>query len=134
MIETIQKLKQLSLEKTADFSHCFNMFMDLAAEPQFAQAGQALQSNKEFFQALLAPVTNFFGETITMTTLFPVSVQQYHLIHGFANLSNHYMVAFYFFDDIQCGIACASKLGEIRSEFFRITLIETSSSPSSLLH
>lgn len=134
MIQAIEKLKQLTLEKEADFSKCFNKFLDLTANNQFLQAGQQLQGDHTFYKALLAPVTNFFGEEVAINTLFPISIQQHHLIHGFALLSNLQHVVFYFFDDIQCGIACAAKLGNDISNFFRITLLQNSSSPIPLPH
>jgi hypothetical protein len=134
MIQTIEKLKQQTLEKEADFSKCFNKFLELTANNQFLQAGQRLQGDDTFYKALLAPVTNFFGEEIVITTLFPVSIKQHHLIHGFAFLSNLQQVVFYFFDDIQCGIACAAKLENDISNFFRITLLQDSSSSTPLRH
>ena len=134
MIQAIEKLKKLTLEKEADFSQCFNKFLGLTTNNHFLQAGQRLQGDDTFYKALLTPVTNFFGKEVVITTLFPISVKQHYLIHGFALLSNLQQVVFYFFNDIECGIACATKLGNETSNFFRITLLQNSSSPNPLPH
>jgi hypothetical protein len=128
LIQAIEKLKQLTLAKDADFSQCLNCFLELTENDQFLSSGHPFEGDDTFFKTLLTPVCNFFGANVNITSLLLIAMKQHHLMHGSASLSNHKLVMFYYFEDIQCGMAAAAIIGS-ETHFFRITLLQTDSSP-----
>lgn len=123
MTQTIEHLKRLTASKGADFGQCLNYFLDLTMEDQFLNAGRRYDADDSFYRALLKPVCEFFGEEVGIVSILLVSMKQHQFMHGSATLSNLQMVVFYYFEDIQCGMASAAVLGG-STNIFRITLLK----------
>jgi|GEM_PF-4355760 len=133
MIKKIEKLKQMTLDKGADFGDCISYFLDMTEDRQFLAEGERLSSDPEFYRAILQPVAEFFHAEIDADSFFLIKVKPHDLVHGTVRLSNHQLVMFYYFEDIKSGIAGSGKLGE-ESHFFRITIKSTIVNPSRALH
>lgn len=133
MNKKIETLKKLTLEKNANFSQCLHYFLDLMDDDRFMSAGALFTGDDTLYKALLEPAINHSGENAKLDTLLLISMKQHQLIHGSGKLSNHKMIMFYYFEDIQCGMASVAKLGDDKTHFFRITLLQTGSAFSPIM-
>lgn len=128
MTRTIDQLKQLTLTKNINLSDCMDYFLDLSENIAFLKGGQLLEGDDSFFRTLLVPMCEFFDSSVKINSLLTISMKPHHFVHGTADLSNNKMVVFYYFEDIQCGVATAARI-DGKAQCFRITLINVDSVP-----
>jgi hypothetical protein len=115
----IIELKRLTLEKDAKFSELAHYFFEVTEDPEFMKSGEKFHEDEEFFKVLLNPVVKYFGENLDVSAIHLIRIKKLGFVHGSAILSNAMLVAFYFFEEQQVGLAMAYFKGQ--TEFFRIS-------------
>jgi hypothetical protein len=131
--ERIAHLKQLTLAKNADFPAAVDYFLTIAEDVSMLRYGALLENEKQqaFFKELLSPVAEYYGEDVFVKKLYLMSIKDCCFIHGLALLSNGFDIGLYFFDTDKTGIAFSGYFAK-GHEFFRLTTLDTSSSPRPL--
>lgn len=121
----MERLKELTIKQEADFSQAANYFLNHMAEnARFLKEGKALKSKTAFYAQLLTPVAERFHVKLDANTLLLLRLKKYRFIHGAGLLPQNKSLAFYFFEDIQVGLAIVSALDGV-TDFFRLTLLST---------
>jgi hypothetical protein len=116
---TIEELKKLTVKKDQDLAIPADYFFTLMEDPTFLNRSMTLREDEDFYKLLLTPVHQYYGKTVKIITIMLVKIKRDQFVHGSFLLSNQSMGAFYFFEDIQMGMAIVNKAG--MSHFFRIT-------------
>ncbi|MGB6976400.1 MAG: hypothetical protein WBE18_02960 [Gammaproteobacteria bacterium] len=116
---TLEQLKKLTTKKEQDLSIPAEYFFDLLENPHFFNQGEVLKEQLDFYRTLLIPISQYYGETVEIASLLLVQKKTEHFIHGSFMLSNQAMGAFYFFEEVQMGMAIISRGG--MTHFFRLT-------------
>ena len=122
----LEQLKDLTLSSKEDLSiPCKYFFTDIIDETSFLQNNKILEKNNEFYEELLRQsVVKYFGHHTQLSVLLLMHLPNTSFIHGGGHLSNGKMLMFYYFQDIQLGMAVVSAFAST-TEFFRLTVFSS---------
>jgi len=117
------QLKKITTQKNADFSMAMKYFFDHFAEKEsFLLECEPLTQKEDlkFFLLILGNIAKSKNATIFKKQLLLFRHKKYKLVHGTSNLSNHTSLVFYYYQDMQTGIATIPSFTG-PSDYFRLT-------------
>jgi hypothetical protein len=124
--EIIKGLKELTVaeKEEGSFANAMNYFFDHIADTSLRDDGEPLEENIKFYVELLKPVAQYFGIDRESYVSFMLlkKMNGAEFVHGTACLSNGTNVVFYFFGDINVGIATALSFTSQQCDYFRLSL------------
>lgn len=103
----IEKLKNMTTERQADFQQVFNYFLiHIGENNHFKKCFKFVESH-EILKPVLAHLgKSVYGNTITIANLILLHSPEQNFFHGTVLFSNGFFWGLYFFEDILSGIAC----------------------------
>ncbi len=122
MCRTLEELKKLTMAKEADFAECQHYFLDLTETNAFLRAGEVLEEEDSFYQMLFSSIAEYFGKDARIVSSRVITIPSEDFVHGVVDLSNEKILVFYYFEDVQVGLASVIGAGE-KVYHFKITLL-----------
>jgi hypothetical protein len=115
-------LKQLTTTEK-DFSVSMKYFFDEIAEnSEIDRDSKPLRSKKDFFMALLSPITQqYYDEKVQIVGQYLMEIKDKNFVHGVTHLTNGSMIVLYFFSDVLLGMAAIPSMTGI-TNFFRLNV------------
>lgn len=111
-----------------EFSWIMDYFLsNLGENQEFIQAGstEILDTELDLYKAMLTPVREHCGPSITLDDLLLLKYPRWQFVHGAVRLSNGYFGMLYFYEDILMGFISIGNslqlMGKGNVNFFRLT-------------
>lgn len=139
----INKLKKLTMDRDSKFSLAGEYFMTHIAENDEAlDRSESYQDNSEYFQAVLTSILETRADKPKIISMRPMQIKPYAFVHSFVRISTVHPMVFYYFEEVQLGMAFISNFGG-DTHFYRLSCFVgdtktaepiISSLPSKMLH